>query len=316
MLIVLMLAAFAACGKNTDKYELASGTYEFAEAMFTNLISSTLYLGGTGQKYIFDRKKELFVIVDAETNEAVNEYVFENIKPIIVDKKAWADKFFESDAIEPLSIKKYKACREYIINDIYSIYTMDNEVWLALKRTNKDGLGDFMSIISLKFSDESTEYIKKENGYVMDGIDAPDAVIEAAKSHTKDRFEAEQDSFPDYQYSSWRVEMLEHSYTYETFEGLRIEIYRMNYELRSDAPENIVLAGGMYITENNWVCPTYPDCTYLIFKQEEYDYNSNDYNSDDSLTYLFPMMENDTAPGEETFGQDLAARLKDIGLIE
>jgi hypothetical protein len=305
LLAVSMLAAFAACDQNTDKNELASGTYEFSESIFTNLISSTLYLGGTGQKYIFDREKELFVIVDAETNEAVNEYAVESIKPIIVDRETWEDKFLASDAIESLSIKKYKSCLEYIVNDIYSIYTMDNEVWLASKRTNKDGLGEFMSIIGIKLCDESTAYKISEYGYVMDGIDVPDVVIEAAKSYTAEQLNSSQEDFPAYQYSAWRVERIEHSYTYEDFEGLHLEIYRMNYELRSDAPENIMLVGGMYITENNWVCPTYPDCTYLVFKQEG-----------DLLTYLFLMMENDTAPGEETFGQDLTARLKDIGLIE
>jgi hypothetical protein len=95
------------------------------------------------------------------------------------------------------------------------------------------------------------------------------------------------------------------SHTYEDFDGLRLEVYRMNYEFRSEAPENIALVGGMYITEDNWVCPVYPDCTYLIFKREG-----------ELLTYLFAMMENDTSPGEETFYGDLKIRLKELNLTD
>jgi hypothetical protein len=52
----------------------------------------------------------------------------------------------------------------------------------------------------------------------------------------------------------------------------------------------------MYITEDNWVCPTYPNCTYLIF-------DANDKNFSKEL--LFALMENDCFPGDETFTSDL-----------
>jgi len=31
-------------------------------------------------------------------------------------------------------------------------------------------------------------------------------------------------------------------------------MYRMNYEFLSEAPENIITDGGIYIAEDNWVC--------------------------------------------------------------
>jgi hypothetical protein len=68
----------------------------------------------------------------------------------------------------------------------------------------------------------------------------------------------------------------------------------MNYEFYSETPGKVGLAGGMYVTDDGWVMPGYPDCTYLIFGRDG-----------DKLTYLDTIMENDCAPGDETFTSDL-----------
>ncbi len=54
------------------------------------------------------------------------------------------------------------------------------------------------------------------------------------------------------------------------------------------------MVGGMYITEDNWVMPGYPDSTYLIFQQDG-----------DRLKFLRSIMENDCTPGTELFTEDL-----------
>jgi len=130
------------------------------------------------------------------------------------------------------------------------------------------------------------------NKTVMDGIDVPDAVLIAAKDQVAEYFAMHCADFPEYEYTAWRIEKLEWAYTYDDMEGMTLDIYRMNYEHLSEAPEKIILAGGMYIAEDNWVCPTYPDCTYLVFNA-------------DSEAFLFAMMENDCYPGDETFTADL-----------
>jgi hypothetical protein len=75
---------------------------------------------------------------------------------------------------------------------------------------------------------------------------------------------------------------------------MRLAIYQMNYELRTESPDSVVLAGGMYITEDNWVMPGYPNSTYLIFRQDG-----------DKLRYLQSIVENDCAPGTQLFTDDL-----------
>lgn len=134
----------------------------------------------------------------------------------------------------------------------------------------------------------------KEVGVVLDGIDVQDDVLAAAKDRVQIAFDMDVEEYPDYGYVNWRIESLGYSYTYEDLDGMEIVIYQMNYEFLSESPENVVLAGGMYITEDNWVMPSYPNSTFLIFKQE-----------DDSLISLGSVMINDSAPGDETFTEDI-----------
>lgn len=133
-----------------------------------------------------------------------------------------------------------------------------------------------------------------QTGLVMEGIDAPKVVLDATKSQVEQFFNNNRMDFPDYNYTNWRIEKLVYSYTYDNLNGMQIAIYQMNYEFLSESPENVVLAGGMYITEDNWVMPSYPNATYLIFKQE-----------DDQLTFLQSIVENDCTPGTQLFTEDL-----------
>ena len=135
-------------------------------------------------------------------------------------------------------------------------------------------------------------------GIVSEEIEVPDIVLDQAKDYVSQWYEKDQSSFPDYNYSNWRIKSLRQVYTYDDFEGMKLHVYRMNFEFLSETPQNIVLAGGMTVTEDGWVMPGYPDCYFLIFKQDG-----------ETLTYLTGMMENDCGPGDDMFANDLRQNL-------
>ena len=122
------------------------------------------------------------------------------------------------------------------------------------------------------------------------GVEVPKIVTTAANEWVEQQFA----NINDDNYLDWRVESLEYAYTYEDFEGMTLQVYRMNYEYLVDNPDEIFLAGGMSIDEEGWLVPEYPNCTYLIFEQEG-----------NELIYLTTIMHNDGDPGTEIFTWDL-----------
>lgn len=147
-----------------------------------------------------------------------------------------------------------------------------------------------------KKTDSSQNDVSSGDDTAIDNIDVPKAVLSEAKDQVANYFNVICADIPEHQYTDWRIEKLEWVYIYAEADGMDLDIYCMNYEFLSEAPENIILAGGMYITEDNWVCPTYPNCTYLVFNA-------------DSNAFLFAMMENDCYPGDELFTEDLLRKL-------
>lgn len=131
-------------------------------------------------------------------------------------------------------------------------------------------------------------------GFVAEGIDVPEDVLAAAKTQVKRLFEIGRTDYPDHSYTSWRIENLTYAHTYDDLNGMRLAIYQMNYEFLTESPESVVLAGGMYITEDNWVMPGYPNSTFLIFRQDG-----------DKLGYLQSIVENNCTPGTQLFTNDL-----------
>lgn len=121
----------------------------------------------------------------------------------------------------------------------------------------------------------------------QEGVEVPEIVTTTANEWVEQRFN-------NTTYLDWRVESLEYAYTYEDFEGMTLQVYRMNYEYLVDNPDEIFLAGGMSIDEEGWLVPEYPNCTYLIFKQDAKE-----------LIYLTTIMHNDGDPGTEIFTWDL-----------
>lgn len=132
------------------------------------------------------------------------------------------------------------------------------------------------------------------NGLLSWDRDVPTLVLESAKTQVENLFHIDRLDHPDYNYTDWRIESLTHSHTYPDFDGARLLLYRVNYEFFSATPDNILLAGGMRITADNWVVPGYPDSTYLIFCQDG-----------DELAFIRLMVENDCAPGTLLLEEDL-----------
>ena len=133
--------------------------------------------------------------------------------------------------------------------------------------------------------------------HVVPGVAGPADVMAVARDFAES---AETQTETD----DWRILSLAGP-CYEPFDGFTVEVYRVNYEHHSTAPEDVVLAGGMYIDEDGWVSPGYPDCDYLCFRVD----------GDGSRTYLFSMMENDCGPGTELFREDLERRLIQEGAL-
>ena len=150
---------------------------------------------------------------------------------------------------------------------------------------NKNSAKTTNNVINTKVNHSSDKI-----GFVMEGIDVPEVVLDAVKTQV----EINRADHPNYNYVNWRIENLTYSYTYDDLNGMQLTIYQMNYEFLTESPESIMLAGGMYITEDNWVMPGYPNSTYLIFQQE-----------DNTLTFLQSIVENDCTPGTQLFTEDL-----------
>lgn len=135
-------------------------------------------------------------------------------------------------------------------------------------------------------------------------FDVPNVVVEKAEELITGWYLNEQANNEEYAYTNWRIESLTHCYTYDDFEGMVLQIYQLNHEFLSDKPENILLAGGMSVTDDGWVTPGYPNSRFLVFKQDG-----------ETLSFLVCLSENDCFPGDELFSEDLKNLLEDMGFF-
>lgn len=148
---------------------------------------------------------------------------------------------------------------------------------------------------------ESTEVVESTENVETDN-EVPDIVRQKVEKRVEDLYLEGWQSVDTY--SDWRVESLTHSYTYEDFEGMVLQIYQLNYQFLSDNPEEVQLAGGMSVDEEGWVIVEYPYSNYFVFRQDG-----------DTLTYLSTMFENDCLPGDAIFTHDLR-RIYDMGELD
>lgn len=123
----------------------------------------------------------------------------------------------------------------------------------------------------------------------------PFVIQEKVYDLTNDFLKEDQVRNPDYGYVNFRVEKIDHAYTYEDLWKKPLELYRFHYKYKSLTPENILMAGPMYLDDMNWVEVTYPNSHYLIYSEGE---------------FLLHWMINDAQPGSEIFTEDLSKLLE------
>ena len=149
--------------------------------------------------------------------------------------------------------------------------------------------------------------------HVAEGVEGPQEVLEAAKSYVLSRLTQREDgTFVDAGwsdnesavYDDWRVENLSKAYRYEVG-GITVMAYYFNYEFHTTTPEKVVLAGGRYLSEDDWVSPGYPNCDWLFFH----------VNANSGPVYLWHDMINDMSPDSEGFTAQIEQRLKTAGLL-
>ena len=103
--------------------------------------------------------------------------------------------------------------------------------------------------------------------HVADNIDVPEAVLSAAKdavlsaldywrSHTGAWSyvdgQLQQAGIPA-EWDDWRITELVLTDTVPAYPELGMRVYGLRYELHTTTPENVMLAGGMYMDEDGWV---------------------------------------------------------------
>lgn len=143
--------------------------------------------------------------------------------------------------------------------------------------------------------------------HISPGVSGSDEVIAVLKQQIQEIFDTSRQtaqadpSQPDY--DDWRIESLTGPF-YEQINNTVITLYRYNYELHTTTPDRVVVAGGMYLDEEGWKSPGYPDCEYLYFL----------LTPEGELEYLYTDMQNDCGPGDEFFRDSLAANLRQMGI--
>ncbi len=140
--------------------------------------------------------------------------------------------------------------------------------------------------------------------------DIPGIVWEQAQQYVQAAFDQAEVNYQNAvpasnAYTEWRIQGVEHCYTYDNIAGMMCEIYRLNYEFLAEVPEEVVLAGGMQISEDGWVVPESPNSQYLVFRRDG-----------DALTFFCSMYENDCMPGDELFTSDLINYCFELGMYE
>lgn len=137
-------------------------------------------------------------------------------------------------------------------------------------------------------------------GILPEDLDVPESVLYAAMDWVQGDYNGLQDTGRktiqnSAEFDNWRLEYLEHAYTYDE---QNIDIYRFEWRLHTTTPDVIQLVGGMDLDEDGWLLDTYSNSWYLIFD-----------NSGAEPVFLFAMMENDCAPGDEMFTADMSQKL-------
>ena len=140
--------------------------------------------------------------------------------------------------------------------------------------------------------------VRTQTDHVLEGVSAPADVLDAAKAATL----SYEEHYADY--DDWRVESVEGPWTM-TVGNLELEVWQFKYKWHAMNPANVILAGGMYITEDGWVCPGYSGSDYLCFLLD----------GDGNRAELYAHIVNDGTPALDSFFWDTARNLRAQGLL-
>lgn len=146
--------------------------------------------------------------------------------------------------------------------------------------------------------------------------EAPEDVVRFAGKTVQERYTEYLDylrenpvSDEPIQFDGWRVDALNGPWR-GAVRDMDLEVWGLNYLFHtttSKAAENLIV-GGNYLTEDDWLCPTYPNCTYVIFQ----------VNDVGELGFLTAEMINDCSPdgASDMFFETVAEALGAKGLAD
>ena len=152
--------------------------------------------------------------------------------------------------------------------------------------------------------------------FPVNAADAPEDVVHFAGQVVQERYTTYLDylrenpvSDEPIQFDGWRVDGLNGPWR-GTVRDMELEVWSINYLFHTTTPkeaENLIV-GGNYLTEDGWLCPTYPNCTYVIFQ----------VNGAGELNFLTAEMINDCSPDGASgmFFETVAAALGRKGLAD
>ncbi len=162
---------------------------------------------------------------------------------------------------------------------------------------------------------------KSATDHVVDGAaeayGVPDEVVEDAKNYVLQEVieegsngtwfyrDREEDGEAAVVFDDWRIESFTGFYS-EQFGDIVIEGWSFNYELHTTTPENVILAGGRYITMDDWVSPGYPGCEWLFYRL------SGAANENRAL--LWHDMINDMSTDSWAFKENVISHLDRLGV--
>jgi len=152
--------------------------------------------------------------------------------------------------------------------------------------------------------------------FPVNAADAPEDVVHFVGQVVQERYTTYLDylrenpvSDEPIQFDGWRVDGLNGPWR-GTVRDMELEVWSINYLFHTTTPkeaENLIV-GGNYLTEDGWLCPTYPNCTYVIFQ----------VNGAGELNFLTAEMINDCSPDGASgmFFETVAAALGRKGLAD
>ena len=126
LVAILCLGFMAAC---TSTHEDINGYYQYEKTVYRNSLGEYIMTKEDAPDYIISKTSFTFLYIDGTRKQISSSF-----KKSKVDTEEFAALFQYNINVPDISV--FKQRYQYIINDEYSLYAMDSEVWLALCADN------------------------------------------------------------------------------------------------------------------------------------------------------------------------------------